>query len=185
MFGPQVAEPPQEIELEGRKAKQYQFRGAPPIVVVRLDDGAMSAGTRDAVSAAVRAEGPYAITGDPQFRPLLDSLKEESSKAVLVHIGRAVQAAAAMPGAPDEAKQIAPLMSELTAMVVTNEQTNEFVIRASATGLPNVPNLVQAAARMHAMSQPPVHVRVAEQNRLNERSRALRIERATPEQLKP
>ena len=100
MFGPQVAQPPQEVEIEGRKGREYQFTGAPPIVVVRVGDRAMAAGTRGAVSAAIRAEGPYAITGDPQFKPLLDGLKPESSKAVLVHAGRAIGIAAmAMPRA--------------------------------------------------------------------------------------
>ena len=184
MFGPQVAEPPQEIEIEGRKAKQYQFRGAPPIVVVRLDDGAMAAGTRDAVAAAIRAEGPYAITGDPQFKTLLDGLKDESSKAVLVHIGRVVQVAASMPRAPEEAKQIAPLLGDLKAMVVTNEQPNEFVIRASATGLPNVPNLVQAAVHMETRRGPAVRVQIAEPRRI-ERSRARRVDEAAPATQKP
>jgi hypothetical protein len=191
MFGPQVAEPPQEIEIEGRKAKQYQFRGAPPIVVVRLDDGAMAAGTRDAVSAAIRAEGPYAITGDPQFKALLEGLKAESSKAVLVHVGRVIGVAASLPNAPPEAKQIAPLLGDLKAMVVTSEQPNEFAIRASATGLPNVPNLVQAAARMVPMQSREVRVRVTEPQRFDERSPATRrteerrTDEATPAPLKP
>ena len=54
MFGPQVAEPPKEIEIEGHKAKEYQFKGAPPIVVVRIADRAMAAGTRGAVTSALR-----------------------------------------------------------------------------------------------------------------------------------
>jgi hypothetical protein len=184
MFGPQVAEPPQEIEIEGRKAKQYQFRGAPPIVVVRLDDGAMAAGTRDAVAAAVRAEGPYAITGDPQFKTLLDGLRDESSKAVLVHVGRVVGVAASMPRAPQEAKQIAALMGDLKAMVVTNEQPNEFVVRASATGLPNVPNLVQAAVHMETRRGPAVRVQISEPRRI-ERPRARGVDEAAPAAQKP
>jgi hypothetical protein len=149
MFGPQVAQPPVEVEVEGRKAKEYRFQGAPPIVVARLADGAMAAGTRGAVSAAVRAEGAYAITGDPQFKPLLDGLKPESSKAVLVHVGRAIGIAAATPGAPAEAQQIAALLSDLKAMVLTHEGPNEFVIRAAATGLPNVPDIAHAVLQSH------------------------------------
>jgi hypothetical protein len=165
MFGPRVAQPPREIEVEGRKGKEYQFQGAPPIVVVRVGDRAMAAGTKGAVSAAVRAEGPYAITGDPQFKQLLAGLKPESSKAVLVHAGRAVGiAASAMPRERNEVRQIAALLADLRLMVVTNEQPNELSIQASAAGLPNVNAIVQAAvaahqprrgARVRSPSEPP------------------------------
>jgi hypothetical protein len=150
MFGPRVAQPPREIQVEGRIGKEYQFQGAPPIVVVRVGDRAMAAGTRGAVSAAVRAEGPYAITGDPQFKPLLEGLKPESSKAVLVHAGRAVGiAATGMPRERNELRQIAALLSDLRLMVVTNEQPNELSIQASAAGLPNVNAIVQATIAAH------------------------------------
>jgi hypothetical protein len=165
MFGPQVAQPPRDVEIEGRKGKEYQFRGAPPIVVVRVGDRAMAAGTKGAVSAAVRAEGPYAITGDPQFKPLLNGLRPESSKAVLVHAGRAVGiAATAMPRERDDVLQIAALLGDLRVMVVTNEQPNELSIQASAAGLPNVNAIVQATiaahqprrgARVRSPSEPP------------------------------
>jgi hypothetical protein len=151
MFGPQVAQPPREIEIEGRKGKEYQFQGAPPIVVVRVGDRAMAAGTKGAVSAAIRAEGPYAITGDPQFKPLLDGLRPESSKAVLVHPGRVIGiAAATMPRERDQARQIAALVGDLRIMVVTNEQPNELSIRAAAWGLPDVNDIIQAAIAAHA-----------------------------------
>ena len=169
MFGPQIAQPPQEVEIEGRKAKQYQFQGAPPIVVVRLADRSLAAGTRGAVSAAIKAEGPNAITGDPQFQPLVAGLKPESSKAILVNVGRSVGIAAttAPPRDRATAQQIASLLGDLKVMVVTNEQPNELVIRASATGLPNVPNIVQAVAgaalarRPLGVQAPPRAVRIA------------------------
>jgi hypothetical protein len=184
MFAPQVAQPPQEIEIDGKKGKQYQFEGAPPIVVVRLDDQAIAAGTHSAVSAAIRAEGPSAITGDLQFKPLLDNLTPESSKAVLVHVGRAVRVAASMPGAPQEARKIASLMDRLKAIVLTNEEPNGFAVRASATGLPNVPDLVQAAAGAAPMRSREVRVRVAEPQRF-EQVAPRRVEESAPAQLKP
>jgi hypothetical protein len=150
MFGPQIAQPPREIELDGRKGKEYQFQGAPPIVVVRVGDGAMAAGTRGAVSAAIRAVGTRAITGDPQFKPLLDGLKPDSSKAVLVHAGRVIGIAASqMPRERDEARQIAALVGDLRFMVVTNEQPNELSIQAAASGLPNLNGIIQAALAAH------------------------------------
>ena len=156
MFGPQVAEPPKETKIEGRKAKEYHFRGAPPIIVVRLADRAIAAGTRGAVAAAIRAEGPYAITGDPQFKPLLDGLKPESSKAILVHVGRVIATAApAIPRGGDEAQQIAALLGDLRVMLVTNEKPNELSIDASVSGLPNVPAIVQAVAQMNNRGRRP------------------------------
>jgi hypothetical protein len=150
MFGPQVAQPPREIELDGRKGKEYQFNGAPPIVVVRVGDRAMAAGTHGAVSAAIRAAGAQAITGDPQFKPLLDGLKPDSSKAVLVHAGRVIGIAASqMPRERDEARQIAALIGDLRLMVVTNEQPNELSVQAAASGLPNLNAIIQAALAAH------------------------------------
>jgi hypothetical protein len=165
MFAPQVAQTPREIEIEGRKGKEYQFQDAPPIVVVRIGERAMAAGTKGAVSAAIRAQGSEAITGDPQFKPLLDGLKPESSKAVLVHAGRAVGiAASTMPRERDEVRQIAALIGDLRVMVVTNEAPNELSIQASASGLPNLNAIVHAAlaanqprrgARVRSPSEPP------------------------------
>ena len=151
---------------------------------VRLADRAIAAGTRSAVSAAIRAEGPYAITGDAQFKPLLDSLKPESSKAVLVHVGRAIGVAASLPGAPSEARQIASLMDDMKAIVVTSEEANEFVVRAAATGLPDVPNLVQAAMRMETGRRSTVRVQISEPRRI-ERPRARRADEGAPAPQKP
>jgi hypothetical protein len=154
---PRIAQPPQEIEIEGRKARQYQFQGAPPIVVIRLSDGAVAVGTKGAVAAAAGAQGEHSITGDPQFRPLLAAIKPESSKAVMVNVGRAVNLGAQMssPREREEMMQIASLLANLKVMVVTHEAPNHFAIRASATGLPNVPNVVQAVARSAQMRGRP------------------------------
>lgn len=147
LAGPQVAGPPQEIEIEGQKARQYQFAGAPPIVIVRLADRGMAAGTRGAVTAALHAEkSKNSITGDDQFQPLLERLKAETSKALLVHVGRVVElAAAAERRHGDEIRQIASLLGDLRFMVATHEAPNEFAVQASVSGLPNVPKIVHAA----------------------------------------
>jgi hypothetical protein len=145
MIEPKVAQPPVETEIDGLQAKEYRFADAPPIVVARLADRAMAAGTRGAVSAAIRAQGSHALTADPQFKPLLDGLQPESSKAVLVHVGRVIEVAASlMPRDADDLRQAAALAGELRAMVVTDEQPNEFSIRVTAAGLPNLPNIAHA-----------------------------------------
>jgi hypothetical protein len=148
MVEPRVAQRPKEIEIEGRKAKEYQFADAPPIVVVRLADGAMAAGTRGAVTAALNSDGPRAITGDPQFKPLLDGLRPDSSKAVFVHAGRAFSALQPVLEMRDEeAAAVGSLVSDLRLMVATNEKPAEFMIQATASGLPNVPQLIKTAIR--------------------------------------
>ena len=58
MFGPQVVQPPQEVEIEGRKGREYQFTGAPPIVVVRVGDRTMAAGTRGTVAQPFAQRSP-------------------------------------------------------------------------------------------------------------------------------
>jgi hypothetical protein len=138
LAGPQVAGPPQEVEIEGQKARQYQFAGAPPIVVVRMGDGAVAAGTRGAISAALTAEkSGDSIAKDPQFQPLLSGLRPESSKAVLIHAGRVI-AAAPMAGPPEELRRIAALVGDLRLMIATHVKPNELVVQATASGLPNV-----------------------------------------------
>jgi hypothetical protein len=152
MFGPQVAGPPQEIEIEGRRAKQYQFAHAPPIIVVRLGDRAIGAGTRGAVAAALRAERSGAsITGDPQFQPLLAGLRAETSKAFLAHAARLIAVAqSAGPKGPDDDLKIAALVGDLRLMIATHEKPNELVVQAIASGLPNVPRIIQASLGRHS-----------------------------------
>jgi hypothetical protein len=157
LFGPQVAGPPQKIEISGHAARQYQFNGAPPIVVVRLGDGAIAVGTRGAVTAALDVEKSGSIAKDPQFQPLLAGLRPESSKAVLVHAGRMMTVGQAA-GGPSELRQIATLIGDLRLMVATHELPNEFAVQASASGLPNVPSIVRAAMTHHG-PQPPVAAR--------------------------
>jgi hypothetical protein len=198
MFGSRVAEPPKDVEVEGRKAKEYHFQGAPPIVVVRVGDRAIAAGTRGAAAAALRAEGAQALTGDPQFKPLLDSLKPESSKAVLVHVGRVASAMSArLPHQADEAQQMAALAGDLRFMIVTNEKPNEFSVSAVISGLPNVPAIVQTAVRMNQrgprrsvsvrtrQSPPGIESRPTPARLIEEATRAPRVEISSQPTHKP
>jgi hypothetical protein len=145
MFGPQVAAPPKEIELQGRKAKEYQFTGGPAIVVARIGDQTIAAGTHGAVAAAIGAGSLGGIAGDAQFKPLLDGLTPETSKALLVHPGRIISLGAAIaPRDFREAAQFGALLGDLKFMVATHEKPNELVIGAALSGLPHVPSIIHA-----------------------------------------
>lgn len=147
LVAPKEVPAPTEVEIAGRTGKQYRFPEVPPIVVLKAEDGAIVGGTRGAVEAAVRAtSGGPTIASDEGFRPLLDSLSPQSSKAVLVHVGRAVEIAAGLAGGSEaaELRQIGRLIGDMKVLVVTDEQPTHFTLRAAATGLPDVPSLVRA-----------------------------------------
>jgi hypothetical protein len=77
----------------------------------------------------------------------LRTLTPSSSKAVYVHGGRAVDVAIVVD--PSVAQEIGParcLVDTLTATLVTDEQPNVLCIRASVTGLPDMPKIVKQAA---------------------------------------
>lgn len=147
IFNPGEAQPPRNIEIEGQAGKEYQFPEIPPIALVRAQDRAIVAGTRPAVEAALKtgASGE-SIIGDSGFRPLLDSLTPESSKAVLVHVGRTLQAVSPIIDRNDaaEIQRIAPLLDETRVILITDEKPTQFTIRAAVTGLPDVPTIVKA-----------------------------------------
>jgi hypothetical protein len=136
---------PREIVLSGRTGREYQLPDAPPLVILRVGDDAILAGTKGAVTAAAE-QGP--ITEDETFRPLIDQLTPATSKAVLAHVGRALSIAEGLAkgNEANEIREVKALVSELTVSVVTDEQPTRFGVRFEATGLPNVPEILKAVA---------------------------------------
>ncbi len=133
--------PPREVTIEGVQAKAYPMPEGPPIVVARVGDRALVAGTEPAVAAAIRtSKSGGGILRDAAFQPLLDRLGPTASKAVLVNMGRAVRLATV--GAPRQ--HAAELMiagaalKDLNVSAVTDEGSTHFAMRVEATGLPNV-----------------------------------------------
>ncbi|MFO0900948.1 MAG: hypothetical protein U0836_26265 [Pirellulales bacterium] len=147
LFAPQVP-PPRDVTIEGRAGKQYLLPNAPPLALVRLEGSAIVGGTEEAVASAVGAGEGNRLTDDPQFRPLLSSLTPDSSKALLVHVGRMLKVAGSLDRGSDGPKmaQVGELLDRLAVVVVTNEGPTELVLHAAVSGLPNVPKLVQALA---------------------------------------
>lgn len=158
MVAPSEMPAPTEIEIDGQRGQQYQFPDMPPIAVVKSADAAIVGGTRAAVEASVRAKGTgTTITSDEGFKSLLGALTDESSKAVLVHVGRAVATAGAMAHGreAEELKQIGAMVNEMRVLVVTDEAPTQFKLRAAASGLPNVPAVVKTVIQQEhgALSQ--------------------------------
>jgi hypothetical protein len=145
LFAPHV-QPPRDVTIEGRPGKQYLLSDAPPLALVRLEGSAIAAGTESAVAAAARTGEGNRLANDAQFQPLLSSLTPDSSKAVLVHVGRVLKVAGAMDRGRDgpQMARVGELLDRLAVVIVTQEGPTELVLQAAVSGLPNVPKLVEA-----------------------------------------
>lgn len=145
-FAPQMGASAGETTVEGVAAHEYRFPQAPPVVLARVQDRAVVIGTRGAVTAAIQAGSSQdSIVNDPGFKPIVSRLSPSTSKAIMVHVGRALETAASM--APDREaekfKVVASMLTDLRVCVVTEEKPTQFSVRAEATGLPNVPETIR------------------------------------------
>ena len=146
---PSQFQPPREIEVEGRAGTAFQFPNIPPIVLVRLDDRVLVAGTQAAVAAAIRTSAnANAITHDAAFKPLLDSLTPDSSKAILIHAGRSLPFLASLAHGHEarELAMAASFLNDLTISLATSETPTQLVVRAVASGLPDIPKIIRSMA---------------------------------------
>ena len=138
LFGTRAANPPAEVTIEGRSGHVYQFDGLPPIAVVRVDRE-LIIGTQAAVTASLRASvNQGSIVHDAALAPLIARLTPDTSKALLVDVGRAVEIAAALSPAR-QAKDLevaARLTRDMKVSVMTDEKPDQLTITADLTGLP-------------------------------------------------
>ena len=136
-----------EVTIEGQPGKVYAFPMGPSIAVVRLSDRALAVGTEGAVTAAVKAgASKHGIQNDPAMKPLVDQLSPTASKAVLVNVGRIVQAiAAAHPRHSGEMAMAALAAKDLKVSAVSDEAPDRFAVRMEVTGLPHLPGMLKAA----------------------------------------
>jgi hypothetical protein len=154
LFGARTSGPPSDVTIEGQTGRSYQFDGLPAIVVVRSPERGLIVGTQGAVAASLRAAASGdSIEKDAGFAGLLAHVTPDTSKAVLVDVGRAVNIAAAMARGSDarQLAAIAQLTSATKVSLVTDEAPNRLVIRAEVSGLPKyrdvLPLIRQAATR--------------------------------------
>jgi hypothetical protein len=139
LFGARTAKPPAEVTIEGQKGRSYQFDGLPPVVVLRSSDRGLIIGTQGAVAASLRASARgESIEKDPGFAGLLGHVTPDTSKAVLVDVGRAMEMVAGMARGREAAqiKLVSQVTKELRVSLVTDEAPNQLVIRAEVSGLP-------------------------------------------------
>ncbi|HEV3136363.1 MAG TPA: hypothetical protein VGZ26_00640, partial [Pirellulales bacterium] len=145
MFGAQTSQPVAEITIESKAGHVYHFAGVPPIAVVRSQDRTLTIGTEPAVAASVRAANTGAsVLQDPAFGSLLGRLTPDTSKAVLIDVGRSANVAAALTkGREAQRLQMAgAVVRDLKVSLVTDEAPNQFTIRVEATGLPKMPAIL-------------------------------------------
>ena len=138
---------PRDVTIDGKRGKQYQFPGMPPLVVLRTADRTLIVGTKGAASAALRAsDGQQSILADEAYRKLLARLTPTSSKAVLIDAGRAAQIGRELSGGGNTSEMLlaGAALKDLRLLIVTDEAPNRLTVRIEATGLPNVPSLIEA-----------------------------------------
>ncbi len=145
LFGARTAQPPAEVTIEGKPGRAYHFDGIPPLAVVRSPERGLIIGTQPAVAASLCASlNQESIAQDEAFAPLLARLTPDTSKAVLIDVGRAMQIVAAMSQgrSGQELREIGALVGDMKVSLVTDEAPNRLTIRADVTGLPKFRNLL-------------------------------------------
>ncbi len=147
MFGAPGATPAGEVTIEGQTGHKYQFPGGPALVVVRTSGNLVVAGTQPAVTASLKAlAAGESIAKDSAFQPLVAKLTSNSSKAVLVDLGRVAQMAIPKSAAGTQKAALAGmLLKDLKVSVVTDESPEQLRFTLQATGLPNLPALIKTA----------------------------------------
>jgi hypothetical protein len=154
--------PPRTCTVHGLEGAEFSLPDFPPIVLVRLENRALLAGTNQAVAAAVQTfRSQENILQDPAFKPLLERLSPDTSKAVLIHASRSLAAASRLAGRR-EAKDLAmaaQLSGDLTLSLVTHERPTQLIVQLDAAGLPNVPNIIKALAQQRPPAQSQMAVR--------------------------
>ncbi len=137
LVGARQPTPATDISIEGKAGRVYHFDGMPPVVVLRLDRE-MIIGTEGAVASSARSQTAGTIAQDPAFASLLARLTPDTSKALLVDVGRAVDVAAALSHNREarQLKAIGEMTRETKVSIVTDEAPNQLTVRAELTGLP-------------------------------------------------
>ena len=142
------------IEVAGIKARVYDFRvdpNFPPIVIARLNDDSLIAGTQSAVETAiVSSKNGQTLANDPKAKALWSSTTEHTAKAIFVHAGRALKMAANMEGGRDamEMRAVSQVINDLTVTLVLNEAPTRFSANMNLNGLPLFEDVVKTVAGM-------------------------------------
>ena len=142
------------IEIEGAKARIYDFKideEVPPIVIARLNEHALIAGTHAAVQASIRAtKSGNTLKNDSKAQTLWDSTTSHTAKAAFVHVGRAIALAATMERGSDREEMLlaSKILDDLTLTLVIDEEPAHFSAELNAQGLPVFEEIIKTLSRL-------------------------------------
>ena len=154
--GPQA----KEVEIEGIKAHHYSLpgeEGVPQIVIARLNDQALIAGTESAVrSAIVAGKSGKTLAKDAKAKALWNAKSKHTAKAAFVHVGRALRLAAQLERGRggQEMQFISQVVDDLTVTLVLDEAPANFQAKLNATGLPLFEDVIKTLAKFDRQRSP-------------------------------
>jgi hypothetical protein len=158
-FGLAPAEATGETKIHGHAATRYAYPGAPAIFVTQAGDDALVIGTAGAVENSLAS----AEAGEKaRATKLMSFAGPATSKAIFVQIGPLVRSSAAMAREHEREKlaAMAPLVDDMTAGLIIDEDPNELRVRLEVAGVPRVAELLKAVAQqatLAASSAPAAH----------------------------
>ena len=136
-----------EVEISGRAAWQYAYPDAPLIVVTQPSDESMIVGTEAAVKASLAAldEG-RSLAGEGEGADLMESASPATSKALFLRGGPLLKCAQPKMSQRErrQADMIVPLLEELTASLIIDEEPNELRLKVDVAGIPHVGDVLRA-----------------------------------------
>ena len=144
------------VEVAGVSTRRFQLPNGPTIHFATLGNDVLIGSSETAVARAIAAKrGGKSLASDEAFAASLKRLGPDTTKAVLVHAGRAAAVAKRfMP--PGEAAQVAPIMDVLSGTVVslvTEHSDERLSFTTEVSGIPDVSGLVAHAITQQAASQ--------------------------------
>jgi hypothetical protein len=142
----------EDLTIEGHAATGFQFPDTPPVVLVEGREKTILIGTRGAVTAAIKTTDEQdAVSRDEAFKGMLGQLTPNSSKAVMIHVGRLAAMGAKLAHGHDarHLMLISSVLGDLSAIAVTDEQPTALTVRARFTGLPDLPRAIRTFSRLH------------------------------------
>lgn len=142
-----------DIKISGVEAREYTFGDdeIPALVIARVGDDALVAGTHAAVEATIASsKSGKTLANDSRAAAFWEANSEFTSKAAFVHVGRALKLAAAAGNRRDaqEMRAISQVVNDLVVTTVVNEAPSELVVQTDVVGLPHFANVIETVAKM-------------------------------------
>jgi hypothetical protein len=140
------------ISIDGSSAREYSFPdpSAPKLVIARIGDEALVAGTHAAVQAVIKArKSGETLANDDRAKAFWESNSEHTSKTAYVNVGRALRLAASLEGgrAASEMRMVSEVIQDLVVTLVVNEAPADFEVETNLVGLPQFDAIIKAAAK--------------------------------------